>query len=126
MVNANVLLTLLEWWNNPPTKPQFDDAQIAGIFADIIDGGVAILDGPGKNKTETVLNLFDLKYPRSIVVPPKGMMVFQVSVETDIYFLGAGFNTASIRINNNDSFVVCPFVQFQVTEDVVTKGPPLP
>jgi hypothetical protein len=125
IVFAEAKLRLLEWWNQPPTEPKSNSAQSITLFELGVNGGFTIIDGPGKRASKTVGEGVDLKYPPAVVVPPKGVMVFEVSLGTDIFFGGGGpNNTADIELYDSTSGVLCFFIQFQVTEQVVSKGPP--
>jgi hypothetical protein len=118
-VEAEVNLHLYEWWNQPPTMLT---APREIIFDMEVDGGFA-LGGPGTNAFTWVFNGYDVKFT-SLVVPPKGVVVFEVTLDTWIGFCGDPC-TADIKIDGSDSSVLCPFVQFEVRE-AISKGPPLP
>jgi len=120
---AYVALNILEWWNQPPTSPPRDGRQTKEVLSVWLDGGLHVTDGAGRNATTWVANSFDVTFPHSITVPPKGVIVFKVDLSTLIDMMG-DYDTAHIRIFGSNSFVACPFVKFQT--NVVTKGPPLP
>jgi len=125
-VAAEVNLNIYEWWNQPPTLLS-DPAHLVLIFTIEIDGGLSWLTGKAQEEAfEWVFNGYDVK-GSSLLVPPKGVVVFEVVLLTYIGFLYpfSAFCTADIKIEGSESSVICPFLQFQATE-VIQSGPPLP
>lgn len=72
-----VWLTLLEWWNQPPTRPPYqasqDNADPPGLYA---SGGGSF--GLGDYETSLVSGAYDVWYSQ-FLIPGNGVAVFKVS-----------------------------------------------
>jgi hypothetical protein len=123
-VFAGVELRLFELWNFPPTSPLYENSQ-TNYFLDLdVDGGIVWLGaGKGQDLYEWVFNSYDVKKYSSFMVPPKGVVVFEVKLYSGVHIIGDGC-FVSIQIAGHDAFLLCPFVKLEVSE-VVQKGPPL-
>jgi hypothetical protein len=113
-------LRIFEWWNQPPTSPLTEDSQGATIV-DLDVHGPAILGRAQNTKYAVVFNGYDVKKYSSFIVPPNGLVVFEVAL-TSLGYVNGGL--VEITIEGGDYSVLCPFLQFQVSE-VVRKGPPI-
>jgi hypothetical protein len=115
-------LDLIEWWTQPPTVVLENLIEFPYIDTDGWDGWFS-----GKSqdyKYEWIFNSYDLhSFPPSLAVPPKGRVLFRVMLGTSMNITGTC--GVAITIQGGDSSVLCPFLQFEVTE-VIDSGPPLP
>jgi hypothetical protein len=119
-VDVDVELDLLEHWTQPPTRVNTISTEGFGIRC---DGFNALGTPPAQDSAYAwIMDSYDVKYSNSLAVPPKGVVLFGVVLRTRIFIIG-GPCFASIFIYEGDSSVLCPFVQFEVTE--VISGPPL-
>jgi hypothetical protein len=80
-----------------------------------------LTDPDGHQSKEWVINKsYNVKYS-SLEVPPKGVVLFEVGLDTWTELSdGSGACDAAV-----DSSIMCPFLQFESTE-MIQKGPPLP
>jgi len=115
-IMVDVELDLIEFWKGQPQHRLYGEP--TRIVELDTDGWNAFPNDSQDSAFEWVFNSYDVKHS-SVVVPPKGLLVFEVALGT----WGACF--AGIHIKDGGSSVLCPFLQFEVTE-VVQKGPPLP
>ena len=98
-------LGLLEWWNQPPTSPyqQVAQSQLA-LYLSVNTGGWFDDDA---TESGGVSRGFDLHY-NFFVVPPGGVVVFDVDVELNSY---TGADSGSIHADFAGDFeVLCPAV----------------
>jgi len=105
-------LSAVEFWNQPPTR-------LFGDYKSILDDLHA--DGwdnfPHDDEVNAwVFNSYDFKF-FDLTVPPKGRVLFEVELITMISIVGDC--DATITFQGSDSFVLCPFLQFEV----IQKGP---
>jgi len=108
-LDVSAELALFEWWNQPPTSPLFQKSQTAEALS-----LTASAFGPfssGDTETENVFNGYDPRYSL-FAVPPKGVAVFQVSMNTLYSVYGSGFFIADFSFR--DSLVLCPYLQLEL------------
>jgi len=115
-------LRIVEFWSQPPSSPPYEGSQDSIVASIDVFGGWCPTSPPGHpstNKREWVFNKsYGVKYS-SLEVPAKGTAVFEVRLQTWTDIAGGPC------IAEVDSSIVCPSLQFKVTE-VIQKGPPLP
>jgi len=114
-----VELQIVEFWKQPPTFAPREDGQYAGVTVLIADGGWCVTNFGGEQKLEWILNKsYNVGYS-SLEVPPKGVVLFnmRLGTVTDPFISHDGSADVS-------SSVVCPFVQFKVS-DAIQHGPPI-
>ena len=108
--NIYAQLSLLEWWNQPPTTPaaQADQIQEVLSFPLFIEKGV--LGSFLSPQSEGVFRTRDLRYNVELV-PPQGVVVIEVGAsirfQNDNGGVEADFDSGSFQ-------VMCPFVQIQI------------
>jgi hypothetical protein len=113
-------LNIIEFWNLPSTSLPVEDHQFADVAFLEIEGGLCETNPDETDKREYVLNKsYDLKHSSSFGVPPKGVVLFEVLLDTATHIFGADTNLAIANCS-----MVCPFVQFEV-RDAIQHGPPI-
>jgi len=119
-LDSDARLNIIEFWNQPPTSPPVENDQYTTVAFLEIEGGLCETDPPETDKTEYVFNVsYDFKHSSSFVVPPKGVVLFEVLLDTATHILGADTNLAIANAS-----MVCPFVKFEV-RDAIQHGPPI-
>jgi hypothetical protein len=113
-------LRIFEWWNQPPTSPLTENGQSA-LIVDLDVKGPAAGGGAQNTKYKWVFKGYDVKKYSSFIVPPNGLVVFEVTLDSGGEINGG---LVDISIEGGDYSVLCPFLQFEVRE-AVRKGPPL-
>jgi hypothetical protein len=117
-------LMLLEWWNQPPTNPFYEESQHK-IIKQLGAQGGSVLDSQAHDGVAFASEPFDLKYDL-FAVPPNSVSIFDVSLTLTPQF---GFDTQEgnhqdevvVDFSNVDLVhrVICPFVQLEL----LTKPP---
>jgi hypothetical protein len=107
-------LTLLEWWNQPPTEPLRQPGQLANVATLSADGGWGPFVGGGR--TETPSDNFHLNYD-TFLIPRGAAAVFEVSLKLTCI----GYNgDCTVNFNNyGNALVLCPHLQLELM-----TGPP--
>jgi len=100
-------LTLLEWWNQPPTTPLFQKSQEVEALG--LHAYAPFLSGDTED--QNLFDGYDLKYSL-FAVPPKGVAVFYVNMFTKQTTDGHAFYIVDFLAK--DSLVLCPYVQLEV------------
>src|SRR5262249_33462870 len=115
-VEVTIELQIFELWHQPPTPPLMESKRILsmGTLGGFYSSG-------GKTKYAIIANSYDVVEYSSFVVPPEGVVIFEVKLDTRVIITGSG--GVVIPYEGTTSFL-CPFVQFKASE-VVKKGPPL-
>ena len=112
-------LTILEWWNQPPTQPVDQVGQHQTILSLSVNGGWGFLS-PGKTKFADIASVSHLYYD-GLLVPNGKSVVFQV--RTDMNYVA--FNTCSgwtdFSFGNNE--VICPYLHLEVFVPTVVGVP---
>ena len=110
-------LTLLEWWNHPPTEPVAGANQTRDVLSLSADGGWGFLS-PGQTRSGWVSDNYHVAYD-TLHVPRNGAVVFEVSLEV-VY---DGYNGSyDADFANLDRSIVCPGVELRVTPVSVTAS----
>jgi len=107
-LDVSAELALFEWWNQPPTSPLSQKSQTAQALS--LHASAFGPFSSGDTETENLFNGYDLQYSL-FAVPPKGLAVFQVSMNTLYNVYGSGFFIADFSFR--DSLVLCPYLQLE-------------
>jgi hypothetical protein len=119
-LNSGAQLNIIEFWNLPSTSLPVENDQYTTVAFLEIKGGLCETDPPETDKTEYVFNKsYDFKHSSSFVVPPRGVVLFEVLLDTATHIFGADTNLAIANCS-----IVCPFVKFEV-RDAIQSGPPI-
>jgi hypothetical protein len=118
---SSAQLRIVEFWNQPPSSPPTEHGQYRFVLDIDVTGGLCVTSPPGHpstNKREWIINKnYGVKYS-PLEVPPKGLLLFEVSLDTSTQILGGPC------IAEVDASIVCPFLQFDARE-AIHKGPPI-
>jgi hypothetical protein len=107
--SARARLTLLEWWNQPPTEPLQQTSQVQEIAHVSADGNWALWAQNGDDEYFEVADTFHVNYD-SFLVPQDEVAIFEVSLQ--IFFSGwDGFINADF---SGPGLVLCPHVELEV------------
>lgn len=87
-LHVSAELALFEWWNQPPTSPLSQKSQTAEALS--LVASASGLSRLGDTETENLFNGYDPRYSL-FAVPPKGVAVFQVSMNTLYHVYGSVF-----------------------------------
>ena len=95
-------LSILEYWNNPPTAPDWQQGQYIKLMGLDADGGGDFRSGD--YESSGVSGAYDATY-RMLVVPPKGVVVLEMSL-----FIGHWTNGGYIEVDfsSGDFQIKCP------------------
>jgi hypothetical protein len=115
-LTADAELRVYELWESAPPSPL---TQITHILDLDVEGGLPPIIGKGHSKYEWVFNGYDLVEQSSFVVPPKGVVLFEMGLFSVAGIWGPG--SVDIVIDGGDSSVLCPLLQIEVRE-VVSRG----
>ncbi|MGH6852360.1 MAG: hypothetical protein ACREDJ_04000, partial [Methylocella sp.] len=108
-LSIDVGLTILEYWNNPPTlPPQQSGAEQTSVSLEAASTGLFAL---GDYETTGINGLYDVRYDQ-FVLPPKGVSVFEVGLTIGHNIFGDGYT--SIDFSSGDFEVMCPAVAIAI------------
>ncbi len=79
VIGGNIFLHVLQWWQDPPTEPDFQVGQFANTFSVSADGGAAWPFGLGDYESAAFSGTYDVRY-NSLSVPAGGTVVFEMQV----------------------------------------------
>jgi hypothetical protein len=113
-------LLIFELWNQAP-PPLVESNRISEL--DVRGGFPGPWGSKGKTRYEIIVNGYDVVEYNSFAVPPEGVVIFEVRLNTSVLIEGMG-SVATGWDRDTPTSVVCPFVQFKASE-LVRKGPPL-
>lgn len=116
-------LQILEMWNQPPTSPIPEADQtvliLDGPFA--LDMSTGLFDS-GDHQVIDVFQAYPLAHRTFLTVPRNGSLVFQVSLNIGSTLFGGGWCTSNLSPTAPGGFVLCPFVELQVsTSGIMTN-----
>jgi hypothetical protein len=104
-------LHLLEWWNQPPTEPLFQQRQAATALKIETDGGSSLFGSPGETKSEYLFNGYELEY-YLFQVPLNKVVLFQV--RTQLFYIQAGSGGFTFDFLNDGGYIKCPYLKIEV------------
>jgi hypothetical protein len=108
-VAFDAVLTLFEWWNQPPTEPLPQVGQRQGVLDESISGGWSGVS-PGQTRTLLPSGNYHLNYD-TFFVPRNGVAVFEVGLQLEY----DGWNSSvNIDFASEDLLVLCPYVQVEL------------
>ncbi len=110
VVSAN--LTLLEWWNQPPTQPLRQTGQVERAKDLSASGGFVLVSGSGNFESETVSSSHHLHYDY-FHVPRNGVAVFEVSLNLDYSYSGYK-GSVSAYFDLEERRILCPSVELEI------------
>lgn len=104
-------LTLLEWWNQPATKPLPQPAQTIEVMELRVEGGFTLTSWGAKlgGEARTLVGSHHLHY-NGFLVPAGAVAVFEVSLQMRY----SGMNGGSCEVNFLEpagSSLLCPYVE---------------
>ena len=116
---AQARLTLLQWWDQPPTRPLPQADQVNDVESLSVSGGWQLLGKPGRHETEMVSDIPHLAYD-TFRVPAGAVAVFEVGLRAGF----GGYNGGgSADFETGDFRVVCPYVQLEFATAPPVAGP---
>ncbi|SCE95649.1 hypothetical protein GA0074695_2447 [Micromonospora viridifaciens] len=102
-------LELLQWWEQPPTRPLPQPDQVNDVESLSVSGGWQLLGRPGRHESVPVSGAAHLAYD-TFRVPAGAVAVFEVGVRVGWGgYDGGGF----ADFESGDFRVVCPHVQLE-------------
>ncbi|MGA8595883.1 MAG: hypothetical protein WB676_14285 [Bryobacteraceae bacterium] len=116
-ISLSANLTLLQWWEQPPTQPLYQDSQMQFIVGLLAYTGASLDFGsPDVKKKDFNFSPFNLSYSM-LAVPPQSGVLIEVALQMDYSFDGGELDIseyAMANFNSGDNFVMCPFVQLEI------------
>jgi hypothetical protein len=102
-------LTLLEWWNQPPTQPLQQASQSRDVTHLRAEGSWVPISA-FNNESVDVADSFHVNYD-SFLVPAESVAIFEVSLR-----IGVDGRDGNIKVDFDDPFglILCPHVELQV------------
>jgi hypothetical protein len=127
-VQLSSQLSLIEWWNQPPTYPFPEGSQRVDNIVYLSATGGSIFGG-SDIKAVNLFNAYDMSYS-IFSVPPNGVAIFEVQL---LYSYHTHNGNVTIELYGTDQlnyYVMCPFVFVDVltspgvvgTEQGASKG----
>jgi hypothetical protein len=108
-LSLDVGLSLLEWWNQPPTHPVGQAGQLENVQTVDVDGGFA-LGNPGHTTTKYVSGDYHVNYD-TFLIPRDGAAVFEVSLIANY----EGYDgSCTALFNDPNSLILCPYLQLEL------------
>ena len=99
-------LTILEWWNQPPTRPLQQPSQLHEVIDMSADGGWIFL-GSGNGDSEWLSGSHHVHYDM-FLIPMNAVAVFEVSL--NMYYSGSK-GDGSVDFQSAEEPLTCPYVQ---------------
>lgn len=110
-LSVDARLSLLEWWNQPPTQPLGEADQSQGITSLSAYAGDTF-DIHGTTRSEPVFRGRDLRY-NLFLIPPQGVAVFEL---TSAFSYHIGLNGGDVHADfaSGDFEIMSPFLQIAI------------
>jgi hypothetical protein len=109
-LHLDAQLSLLEWWNQPPTEPLWQRDQRQNVMTLSASSGWREIS-PGETKSKLVCDPYYLHYDL-FWVPRGGAAVFEVSLNLGYSEVYQG--RVMVDFNYDDYQVVCPYLDLEV------------
>lgn len=110
-VNVDATLSLLEWWNQPPTTPLQEPGQTAKVVDLLESKGTWKVWGSSTGATEAVSNNYHVYYD-TFYVPQNGVAIFEVGVQV---FLWGIFGKCTVDFATDQFIIICPYLQLEIS-----------
>jgi len=102
-------LTVLEWWNEPPTEPLREPGQAQNVVTLSASGGWGFAS-PGQTRIQNVSDNYHLNYD-TFVIPRDSVALFEVSLVASYMGYKA---MVLVDFASNGAMILCPYVQLEV------------
>lgn len=109
-LSINASLTILQWWNQPPTSPPAQMGQSVNVIFIYAHTDLTFYSY-GDPEAAGIEGYYDLSY-NTLVVPPQSTIVFEVRLVAQHSIQGDG--TMRVDFASGDFEVVCPNVLLQI------------
>jgi hypothetical protein len=105
-------LSLIEWWNQPPTSPFPEGSQYIENIVDLSATGGSIFGG-SEIKATNLFNAYDLSY-NLFSVPPNATAIFEVKFLYSYHTHNGNVTVELYGTDQLDYYIMCPFVLVDV------------
>jgi hypothetical protein len=110
ILNVNANLSLLEWWNQPPTTPLQEPGQTQNVV-NLDSEGSWKGWGTSNSTTQAVSSNYHVYYD-TFYIPQDGVALFEVGVEVEF----GGINGEGSADFATDPFIIiCPHLQLEIS-----------
>jgi len=103
-------LTILEWWNDPPTEPLREPGQLQEVVTLSANGGWGFASA-GQTRSEFVSNNFHLYYD-TFAIPRDSVALFEVSLVAN--YVGYKGMVSVDFASYDGAMILCPSVELAV------------
>jgi hypothetical protein len=103
-------LTVLEWWNEPPTEPLHEPGQSQDVVTLSADGGWGFAS-PGQTRNEYISNNYHLNYD-TFAIPRDSVALFEVSLVAS--YVGYKGTVLVDFASYDGAMILCPSVELEV------------
>jgi len=109
-MTVNAELTVLEWWNEPPTEPLREPGQLQEVVTLSANGGWGFASA-GQTRSEFVSNNFHLYYD-TFAIPRDSVALFEVSLVAN--YVGYKGMVSVDFASYDGAMILCPSVELAV------------